>query len=518
MTREIVVSITDGGVLTLHDLAFVSPEGVFWQALPVAGGAIVTNVRAPERGLSAVIDDAAAASWWVPFVFGETAAEAVAALDGQAGAQARTVIADVPPRAALDEVAHRLLVGFWLRRWWPPRVVDATVTEWLLDAELGALAAEAESLFGGDDVAASLLAPHATVLAAEASAALKGANQPADRLDVVQRAVLAAADVLDTGIAGFGALDKAAAAIVEAGGIQFDVTEVAAALSLPQSAVLPPSALPESDNGAPVDWTSVHPRQLSPAVDAIRFGIRAEGNQYVIEVLVDAPAGWVSVPVEEGELYARVALADGVEAVPLVAVPGGFRGEGLIDDATGAVATVYSDVYGAGGRDATDPGEVMDVRRGVTEIARARLAAGVGAVPALFVFERQLMRDARRAAEIDEAVREAMAETDVDFDLELLALTVESTKTRSADASFQLKRFRATGDGFRVDVIPHARGWQVRMLSRGVEGDFEVTVRFGSGVSATVELLLLEDRSADAVIPTDRTDDPPVRVLLRRRA
>lgn len=510
MNREIVVALAPDGALTLHDEGFVWPEGVARQALPVSGGAIVTDVGTPERGIGAVIDDVVAASWWVPFVFGEAAASALAELDTERGPQTRSVDADIPADADLGDTALRLLAGFWMRRWWPPRVRDATVTEWLLDVELGTLAAEAEVLFGDHRIAAGLLAPHLETLASEAAAAVAGDAQSLDRVRVVREAVLAAADVVDADTAGYARIDDAAAQLA-------DTVPLAPEPPASESAPLPP-ALPARGEGSPVDWTSVHPRQLSPAEDAIRVGTHREGARDVVEVTVSAPAEWVSVPVEPGELYARIVLEDEVAAIALVAVPDGFRGTAAVDAARGATVSVYSDVYGTGARDALPPAEVEAVRAEVRAIVEQRLAAAGGAVPVPFAFERQLVRDALRAADIDETVRAAMSATDFDFDLEVMRLSAELQRTRSDAEDAAVDAFAAETDELRVDLSPGDRGWQVRLTSYGAEGDFEISILFASGAVASVQVSLEQDMDAAAFATVDDNHDAPVRVLIRRRA
>lgn len=498
MTRKVSVTIDIAGVLSIQDDTFVPAVGITRQTLPVAGGALEIDVHAPQHGIRAVIDDDIAAAWWVPFVFGEESADALGALavlDDAERPQTHTVPATITPEVDLADVVPRLLVGFWFRRWWPAGVVDAALLEWLLDAELGALAAEAEVLFGGPDIAKALLSGHLEVLAADVERALSHGvdGLTPERVSVIQRAALAASDVADDAAPGFDSVQDAADGLHAAAGIHGAVADTADG-----SVVLADLA---ADTGTPLDWTTVHPRQLSASAGALRIAAYDTADGVSIEITVDAPSRIVSVSVEPDELYATV--GEGPDAEATVLRPDGERFIGAVSLPVGAATTVRvsSDVYGPVAR-SSDLTRAAAVRAEVLDLVRARLTTGAipGIVP--FAFERQLVRDSV-ARSHERIVQSAVS----DLDVQWLLLTETTFAFRDGTTT---GAFTTTDEDacVRIELIPQAHGWMVRADSLGHDGPVSVRIRFASGVEHAVVLDVTEGGLADALIGVPKDDTP----------
>jgi len=425
MSNDYTVTREDGLVI-IAPLLFRPRNGVGRHALPVVGGFIEIDMSDPARGLRAELADVEAASVWLPFVYGDAVTDRALRLEdeqGAAGGQERGGSA-----LSLEIPAMRLLYGFWLRRWKPAGTVP--LQEWLLDAELGALAVAAAALFDGEEVAAALLAPHLETLAAQllAHARVQDRLHPERGLtvslaaDPVSAVVLQAADAalqcVDPAAEGYsaifdaveqvtatnaGALDSALETFMAKGDIRL-TPMLFNAFRLPGGTTAPSPVHADDAERAPVDWISVHPRQLSAAEAAIHWHREAgdDGTDRVV-VIADAPRSSVSMPVEPGELYARLDIDGDITAAvferrdndTLVAIAQAARSSSV-------QVTVYSDIWGEGGRRGPDAEQIAAVRAGVLRLVADRdgsvrdgTARTAGMAP--FAAELQLLRDARRS-------------------------------------------------------------------------------------------------------------------------
>jgi len=443
MVRTVVVDRAAAGGLLVSPQGYREAEGVLVQGLPVAGGMLDLHIGAPEQGLRALIADVDDAAWWVPFVFGDDVLTALVDLAADPDASAR-VVAVAPRDVELAETARRLVYGLWLRRWLPPAVYPAPVAEWLLDSELGALAARGEVLFGGDEIAVALLqgtqarlsAELEHVLATTEASALAAAFVPGTVAGVVQRAAFAAVDLLEPDAPGAAGLAASVAAVRDAvrdavrgtmraeshqatppaagAGADADadagLDALSASLEDLRAAIddgrQSEYALAAGDSFAgmftetsagsePVDWTAVHPRQLSADSDALTWEFDTGGEEAVLVVVASAPVAEVSVPIEPGELYARIEMDGEVYAAAFEADPAGERhvARWIVPSGRAAAAplvTVYSDLYSSGGRVAASAEEIDVVRATVMAVATRRAADvrnGTAAV-APYAFER----------------------------------------------------------------------------------------------------------------------------------
>ncbi|WP_409046956.1 hypothetical protein AB2L57_09625 [Microbacterium sp. HA-8] len=540
IVRSVVVGRGEQGGLRIAPDNFVPGGGVLSQVLPVAGGLIEVNVGAPDLGLAALISDLDASAWWVPFVFGDDVAAALALIDEDDNAEAR-IVAVSPRDEELVEAALRLVYGFWLRRWAPPGVYGGPIQEWLVDAELGALAARAEVLFGSDDVAVALLKGKHERLAA-ALADIVRSTDPAELAavftagtvaGVVQRAAFAAADLMDPDAPGGDVLASSVDALRSAlrtvppdstspvasdvelavhDAVERSLADLKESLrgfrqevfALTTSAVHGPT-----EGSGPVDWTAVHPRQLSNGEDSISWAVDVSHDEPVVIVTAAAPAALVTIPIEPGELYARVDV-DGeirVAAFEYDPVDEFFVARCAVASGIGALVSVYSDLYGSGGRSALDADQVRSVRAVVYAVSsrRARDIREESALILPFAFERLavgLDQDARAERAVATAVDE--------IDLEWLVLsestsTLRGGPTPSAAASFAGRDPRLA---IRATVTRLKGTWRVRLISLGHEGPVMVLVRFESGEVYSQLVDLPGDGEALIEMPASSGDLP----------
>lgn len=429
-TTQFVVNVADEGALRVAPGEFRAGTGVLRQALPVAGGLIELNVAAPEVGICALIHDVDEAAWWTPFLFGDAVASALVELDESEtdAGKGPIEVASEPGDPELVEAAQRLLYGYWLRRWLPSTAYPKPVEEWLLDCELGAIAARAEVLLAGDEVAYAFLDGNQRQLAEELTGALTAAQDSSlatafgagTVARVVQRAAFAAADVIEPDAPGFEQLATAVAAVREA--FRTDTDENMVESVDPGFDAALPAASPDEElaralaelrkedvalaadiqwsrgveGSSPVDWTQTHPRQFATDGRAVSWAIEgdADGAAAVI-VAVSAPSNEVSMPVEEGELYVSVRAAGEMYAAVFEYEEAGerFVARCPIASTDDLRVTVYSDVYGTGGRAMTSAKHAEEVRRTVTKVASYRQDAVRRGSPfvAPFAFERRAL-------------------------------------------------------------------------------------------------------------------------------
>lgn len=545
MARSVLVDRNGRGVLRVSPEGLLSDGGVLDYALPVAGGLIELNVSAPDQGLSALISDVVDAAWWVPFVFGDDVLEALMRLDEDEDAEAR-VVAVAPRDEELSETAVRLLYGFWLRRWAPPGVYGTRVEEWLVDSELGALAARGEVLFGTDEVAVALLEGHQAHLA-DALAEVARSTAPSALADafardtvagVVQRAAFAAADLLQPDAPGGAEL---ACAIEAARAARRSTTLSAPAEADLASAALASLAelreslqgLPQQEialaagahdgptsGSVPVDWTAVHPRQFSADDSAVRWGVDVTGDRPVVAVSASAPVDEVTIPVEPGELYVRVEVDGAFHAAAFEYDPSeeSFVARCAVETGIGALVSVYSDLYGAGGRTATPAAEAWSVRAAVITLCsrRARDVRQGSAYVAPYAFELValgLAAQAEQGEQIEQIVGAALN----DIDLEWLVLSESTFALRGGSAFGAAEVTSLAGRDPRLAIRATATrlrdSWRVRLISLGFEGPLGVRIRRASGGASDHLVELPEDGAASIEIPLV-AGDPPVGLRL----
>lgn len=265
---------------------------------PVAGGALVTDPRFPDREVGAWLTDLDAAAWWLAGVFGEQVALAV--LDAEAGEGLVEV-----DGGELAVAAQRLAMANWLLRWWPSadraagiRRLDAA----LLRAEIGTAAWQAEPCLPDDDLATRLLDEGAAAVgrAIGMTEGLVGAErEQAEQL--VWTAARAVLEEGDPGQPGWQALAKlwqrraetkelTAQLLAEFDGFTAEPAE-------------PGLALVAGDDGdgweletrvADADWLQVNPRMVAAQPGNVVVTVReagAERQKFVVEVLAgDEPA------------------------------------------------------------------------------------------------------------------------------------------------------------------------------------------------------------------------------------
>lgn len=446
-----------------------APELAFcWQSLPVAGGALDVDVSDPLQPLRAHVADVAAAAWWLPFVFGDEVAIAVADLAEDATGGSVTV--ECEAAGDLYTPARRLLTGFWLRRWWPSdRQGIPPVQEWLLEVELGALAYAADMLFTSQAPARDLLEDHLGILGAqfERYAAAAGGDEGLDQLArVLFDAIGAALQTVDARADGYDDLalieqrfeERESLVARERDELGGDVIErfelldrVAAWLSessgLPQSAMVPEptrdySGAPARESAgnphesartgiATIDWSEVHPRSVYR--DEARWSVTGD----TITVTLDTPPG--TVPVLEGELYVRANIDGRVVAIGLDRAPGGFVGQREVEGLAGAqsiVASVYSDRFSAGGRTPTPPLLVAVRQARVIEVVRQRLtSATTGHGDTAFAFELAAVLDESDGVIATEELAAALSSAPLSLRLDRLMLAAHTEATDLAAAT-----------------------------------------------------------------------------------
>lgn len=551
MARSVVVDRNAQGGLRVSPERLLPGGGVLDYALPVAGGLLELNVSAPDQGLSALISDVVDAAWWVPFVFGDDVLEALTQLDEDEDAEAR-IVTVVPRDEELSETALRLLYGFWLRRWAPPRVYGTPVEEWLLDSELGALAARGEALFGSDEVAVAMLQGHrahladalAEVVRSTATSALADAFAGDTVAGVVQRAAFAAADLLEPDAPGGGelacAVDAVRSAQCSAGrSVPAEASPEGAEPSLVESTLsaaldslaelrenlrvfpqqefaLAAGAHGGSTSGSgPVDWTEVHPRQFSAQDSAVSWSVDVTGDRPVVVVSVSAPADEVTIPVEPGELYARVE-ADGAlraAAFEYDSSAESFVARCAVETGSGALVSVYSDLYGSGGRAATPAEEARSVRAAVLTLCSRRVqdVRQGSAYVAPYAFERVALGLAARTKQ-DERVEQIVGAALDEIDLEWLVLSESTAALRGSSAFGVAEATSLAGRDPRLAIRATAMrlrdSWRVRLISLGFEGPLAVRIRHASGNASDHVVEIPEDGDALIEIPVVAGDLP----------
>lgn len=108
-------------------------------------------------------------------------------------------------------------------------------------------------------------------------------------------------------------------------------------------------------------------------------------------------------------------------------------------------------------------------------------------------------------------------DADFDFDLEFLRLTAADMAMRSSIDELASESFQVDTADLRIEMIPLAAAWRVRLVSFGAEGTYDVRVLFASGAIASIRVELPEDDEVEGTMDVRISDGPPVRVRARRR-
>ncbi|HWM33584.1 MAG TPA: hypothetical protein VNR36_05040 [Pseudolysinimonas sp.] len=157
-----IVERDESGTITISPRKALSDDasGDFRQVVGIAGALAWTDVRDRRLTVTTRIERMGVASWWLRRLYGEAVEEAAVALSRSEEPGSRKAVAE---RTPLARTFGRLLLGVWMRRWWPaPATAEQTaLSEWLLDAESGTLAWDSEELYGSVAPARELLEPRA---------------------------------------------------------------------------------------------------------------------------------------------------------------------------------------------------------------------------------------------------------------------------------------------------------------------------------------------------------------------
>lgn len=338
------VARDDLGLTWIGDRDSGSPvdpiDALFRQTLPIPGGSVTIDVRHP-RDLEIVVDDLEAASWWLEHLAGRDVADATYSLDESDDVAS----VEVPLRlGSLATTTSRLIEALWMRRWWP----EPVEREWLLDAEIGALAWDTEELLGNLDLAAAILTDDDVrariteflAVAVRQGGAIDVGEDPV--ASVIRRSARAALDATDAD-AVHQRLREAYAAVAKLeSGIQESLDRLLADLASAESssstgekvlaATLGTSPDAEAEPGAgaktvvhrrlELDPRRVHPRSVDIGADRAAYTVRRHGDEVAVEVFV--PADGSTFRDIQDSLIA-VVVVDGVSVSELLSrIAGGY--------------------------------------------------------------------------------------------------------------------------------------------------------------------------------------------------
>ena len=390
---DVDVALHADGLISVTVAGFSADPWLGLQAMPVSGGVLHLDARHPGGGIRCLIEAPEIADWLEPLFSAEVTLEVVrlSRLDDPSP-QTTTLSITVTP-FYVDTV--RLIYGLWLRRWWPsPISAIPRIDEWLLDVELGDLAAANEQLFNGAAPAIELLSPHTARLAAalDAYVSVQGANDFEDAIGAVLLSAAASTlGCVDPSIAGFSELDDAlrrhddindsVGELPIGAAFDFALTELSTVLSASSSPrelaqardVSTASAGTLASRGSsPLDWLQVHPRSADAGAVAVVWSTFRDATTLTLVIAVPAP-----LPRPHDRLFARVELIGGrTLAAVLVLQPQGYSAVVTLPDGAdhdGLRVTVYSSEFGSGGRQGTSADVVQRVRRMVLATVGARV-------------------------------------------------------------------------------------------------------------------------------------------------
>lgn len=391
--EPLIITRNEDGVTIAARGTAITPGEPGVESVVVAGGSIDVAVTDPALPFSVRLHSPDIAGSWLALVVGDGAARA--ALEEGAG-----VVEVETTRGPLADVARRFALGTWLHRWWvPPRWSrpepgPRSPQEWLLAAELGYLAHAASALFGSFGVARLFLAISDPVVE-------DGLDRRLDRLahslpvsSLVPAALAddriasviagAAAASLDIGLGDDGVLDSVAAAESRYWDVREGVEELVTSEEFARDVERLIESwsvrLPDREYWSTIDPVEVHPRSVRATL--VSWEIRGAS----VRVEIESPVAG-SIPLEPGELYARVEVGDRTYAIPLDASPTGYVGERTIDAVfdvakSSVRVSVYSDRVSAGARRGRSEEEILRTREWLEDFSRRR--AERAAAPADF--------------------------------------------------------------------------------------------------------------------------------------
>lgn len=411
--RVHVLREDDGRILVAPSPGPADRDAIAFASIPALGAELGVDVSEGDPVLRAEVFDVDAAAWWLRFAFGPAVAAAVDELAAAGSAGERAVDAEETEFAL---ALRRLLVGLWLKRWLAVPAGAAPIDEWLLDAELGALAWETEEALDGVALARRFLAGvdavRALAYGIEGITALPQLDPEADQVArVVVRAARACLDVADLDATAdlaallerFDAQQRELAGLVEevASWTAEDVLLVAAAgapegrRGLPVPVETPATEERSAGGELVVDWRHVHPRSIDPEPGAARWSIVERDGAKLF--LAEAGAGRATVVEADDLLYIRGRDASGNRfgvALDLDAAHRVYRGEVELDpalDAGSVTAELVSAQLADAASERSDAATAAGVRAAVERIVRSRAEAiAEGSAPAWlgpFAFE-----------------------------------------------------------------------------------------------------------------------------------
>ena len=396
MTRFVVdVAVDTDGLVSVTPVGFPVEPWLGLQAMPVTGGVLQIDARHPETGIRCFVTAPEVSEWIVP-LFGPDVTREVVRLSLLLDPHEQSAAFSIDSGPFYDRTV-RLIYGLWLRRWWPSPVgAIPAIEQWLLDIELGDLAAGNEQLFDGTDPAVDLLAPHTPRLAAavDAYVGVQGANAIEDAIGAVllsaATTTLAHVDESESGyeqledaLLRHSAIDEQIGQLPVGAAFDFALAELAAELSgsaqlreLSQArdTSAAPAATLVARGSSPLDWVQVHPRCADAGAAAVVWSVveNADGRTIVIKVLAEHRR-------PDDRLFARVEMPDGgTLATALSTDEDGYSAVvALPDDCDNSQVrvSVYSAEFGSGARRGSNTEVVRTVRKLVIDIVGARVAA-----------------------------------------------------------------------------------------------------------------------------------------------
>lgn len=380
-----VVTTDDGVDASIDDVPSIEPGAFGVESVAVAGGCIDVNVLDPALPFAIRLHSPEIASLWLAFVVGEEVTEGI--FSSTAGS---TSYPSSDQNHHLADVARRFALGTWMRRWWTPANWIArsrqTPSEVLLDAELAALAYSGSSLFATYGVTDMFLHHAIPELRTELEIRTNSHWLHSDSAELIPHAVendrvlsvlaAAASACLDRDLLSGKDLDELLAAETRYWDMREGVAAKGETLAdvLSPTRVLEPWALTmsgfEQQRTIPIDPVEVHPRSIRTT----HFTLSRSDATLRIDIESPEPG---SVPIDLGELYARVEFGDETYAIALRPTPEGFTGErelqGSLDHSLKDIrASIFSDRYSTGGRRGRTEDLVKETRAALQSFADAR--------------------------------------------------------------------------------------------------------------------------------------------------
>lgn len=402
---EVVVQRTTDGVEIGPAVGFTT-DSTESSEVPLLGGALyvdITNLDAPPRVL---IDDTEWAQVWLPDLFGDGVAAAVA---GDAPSAAVTA-----HHGYLSEALVRTGLGYWLHRWWPsgaPGIPE--IDQSLLELELAGLTWQSEAALWDSELTIRLVDRNIERLQtlAEAVSETNGLSAYETAQRAVVRALRAAvayrssADPFtDEARAMLGEISRQNRAFAE---LARNVDPDSWLESLVNEHVsAKPHILVRSKGGAAApagsrsggfsaDDAQLPPRTLRSADDNVRWRLEPadDGGQFLTVEALAAPA-----LASDPQLYARALVDNETTVVPLTldTETARLRGNAHLDSVSADLAIDITSVsHGLEPRwEASDSSRATDERQRRLELIQSR-QTDVGNFGHPFIAERVAWRIAQ---------------------------------------------------------------------------------------------------------------------------